>query len=65
MGSPYTKQEDEIIIAMNKRGYKPQDIVKVLKSRSSKNIMDRGYDLGLKWTKPPEVDEKLFKEMMK
>lgn len=60
----YSPHEDEIIIAMHSKGFTPHDIVKVLISRSVSSVKDRGYVLGLKWTHEPEIDEKLFKELM-
>jgi len=65
MAAPYTKQEDEIILQLNKKGYSPKDIAKVLKSRKADQIKDRGYTLGVKWTKEPEIDFEAFKKLMK
>jgi hypothetical protein len=63
--NPYTSQEDEIIISMNKAGYKPKDIAQVLLSRQESGIQDRGYNLGLKWTPEPEIDMEAYKKLMK
>jgi len=61
--TPYTKREDEIIKAMHSKGFKPDEIATVLKSRLPSAIKDRGYNLGLKWTVKPEIDETLFKKL--
>jgi len=64
-GVPYTKEEDRIIIAMHKAGYRPEDISKVLVSRGADQIKDHSYRLGIKWTAAPEIDQEMFKKMMK
>lgn len=64
MGAKWTKREDQIILAMHKKGFMPKDIGRVLKSRPTESIKDRLYVLGGKWSQEPEIDEKLFKEMM-
>jgi hypothetical protein len=61
----YTKQEDQIIQQMNAKGFTPEEITKVLVSRSRSQIADRGYYLGLKWSKKPEIDMAEFKRLMK
>jgi hypothetical protein len=64
MAAAYTKEEDEIILKMHKAGHGPEAMAKVLKSRSIQAIKDRGYDLGIKWTKAPEIDMAEFKRLM-
>jgi DNA-binding transcriptional MerR regulator len=61
----YTKQEDQIITQMNEKGFTPDEITKVLVSRSRSQIADRGYFLGLKWSKKPEINMAEFKRLMK
>ncbi len=65
MGTPYTEEEDKIIIEMNKAGFKQSDVAKVLKSREPRMIKARGYVLGLRWSKEPEIDYEAFKKVMK
>jgi hypothetical protein len=64
MGAKFTKREDEIIKALHGKGYQPQDIIKVIKSRSKESIKDRAYVLGLKWTRPVEIDEQELKRLL-
>ncbi len=65
MGSPYTKEEDKIIIEMHKEGFMPDKIATVLISRDRSSIKAQGYKLGLKWSKVPEIDYESFKKVMK
>ena len=60
----YTKQEDQIIKQMNAKGFTAEEITKVLISRTKTQIADRGYTLGLKWSKKPEIDMAEFKRLM-
>jgi hypothetical protein len=64
MGAKFTKREDEIIKALHGKGYQPQDIIKVLKSRTKESIKDRAYVIGLKWTRKVEIDMDEFKKLM-
>jgi len=61
----YTKQEDTIIKQMNAKGFTAEEITKVLVSRTKTQIADRGYYLGLKWSKVPEINMAEFKRLMK
>jgi len=61
----YTKQEDTIIKQMNAKGFTAEEITKVLISRTKTQIADRGYYLGLKWSKVPEINMAEFKRLMK
>lgn len=61
----YTEQEDKVIIAMHGKGFDPKAISKVLLSRNAENVKDRGYALGLHWSKKPEIDMKEFNRLMK
>ena len=61
----YTKQEDQIIRQMNAKGFTAEEITKVLISRTKSQISDRGYHLGLRWSKVPEIDMAEFKRLMK
>jgi len=62
---PYTKRENEIIREMHAKGFGYDEIANVLVTRNAKSIKDHGYDLGLKWSKSPEIDEEAFKRKMK
>lgn len=64
MGAKFTPQEDKIIKQLHAKGYMPEDIVKVLKSRTKESIKDRAYVLGLKWTRPVEIDEQELKRLL-
>jgi len=61
----YTKQEDTIIKQMNAKGFTAEEITKVLISRTKTQIADRGYYLGLKWSKVPKINMAEFKRLMK
>jgi hypothetical protein len=61
----YTKQEDTIIKQMNAKGFTAEEITKVLISRTKTQIADRGYYLGLKWSKVPEINMAEFNRLMK
>jgi hypothetical protein len=62
---PYTDKEKEILKTMHGLGFTPADIAKVLKTRTIKQIQNYGYDLGLRWTKEPEIDIAAYKRMIK
>jgi len=62
---PYTPQEDKIIREMNAKDFTPEDISKALKSRTAKAIKDHAYDIGVRWTKVPEIDMAKFNKLMK
>jgi hypothetical protein len=64
MGAKFSKREDQIIKQLHAKGYMPEDIVKVLKSRTKESIKDRAYVLGLKWTRPVEIDEQELKRLL-
>jgi len=65
MAAPWTAEESDIIKRMHEAGADLDDITKVLKSRPKESIKDRGYALGLKWTKKPDIDFEAFKAFMK
>lgn len=64
MGAKFSKREDQIIKQLHAKGYMTEDIVKVLKSRTKESIKDRAYVLGLKWTRPVEIDEQELKRLL-
>ena len=64
MGAKFSKREDQIIKQLHAKGYMPEDIVKVLKSRTQESIKDRAYVIGIKWTRKVEIDMDEFKKLM-
>lgn len=64
MGAKFTPQEDKIIKQLHAKGYMPEDIVKVLKSRTKESIKDRAYIIGLNWSRRVEIDMNEFKKLM-
>jgi hypothetical protein len=65
MAAPWTEEESDIIKQMHSAGATLDDIALVLKSRPKESIKDRGYAIGLKWSKKPEIDYEAFKAYMK
>jgi len=64
-GVPWTDKEIEILKEMAQKGFRVQDIQKVLKSRSINGIRNKALLLNLSLMgERPEIDFEAFRQMM-
>lgn len=61
----WSDKEVEILQKMARAGKTPQEVVKVLKSRTITSIQKKASDQGISFSDSPEIDFDAFKNMMK
>ena len=64
MSVKWSDQEIEILKKMNAASKTPDDIARVLKSRTPGGIMHKADRMGLNWSIEPDIDFEEFKKMM-
>ena len=62
----WTLKEEEILKLMVAGGKMPEDIIKILKSRSINSVKNKAYGMGLSFGGPaPEIDMDEYARFMK
>ena len=64
MSVKWSDQEVEILKKMNAARKTPDDIARVLKSRTPEGIRHKADKMGLNWSIEPDIDFEAFKKMM-
>jgi hypothetical protein len=64
MSFKWTKQEEDILKKMIAASKTPDDIARVLKSRTLEGIKHKSDRMGLNWSIEPDIDFEAFKKMM-
>jgi hypothetical protein len=64
MSVKWSDQEIEILKKMNAASKTPDDIARVLKSRTLEGIKHKSDRMGLNWSIEPDIDFEAFKKMM-
>ena len=64
MSVKWSDQEIEILKKMNAASKTPDDIARVLKSRTPEGILHKARKMGLHWSIEPDIDFEAFKKMM-